>query len=627
MEVYEIAGYKVGPDRSGVNFLQPSESFEYINDGLIYRQELKSRLGFRQFGNRLGNQPGDNADGTRVMGIFENVNPSGNGTRELLVCTKKYLYSYDSATEIFKQIPFASVVLITDFNITNNEDYVSGTTYLDKDGAQRFVLTGKGMSDVYFYDGTDVKRYTNKTDNPDYEPRTPGSVLTRATKVHWFGERINFFDPVIDGTRYHQGILYSGIRDTSGKGDQFNVAGSGLLQADTYELMKGTAIFGDMIIITFQNSTWFIQKTRDAFNPYFIQKIPSVLGTDATFSPVNWAYNIKSLGETGLLSCDGRQSQRFDNKIPYFTRDEIQQDEIELTYGGFDRISRQFLFSYREAGTQLTDVTQTKVLAYNYEEDSWSNYNMRFSCFGQTNNGKNKTWADISEANQASWARWDTTDDIWNKIGVTEDVQKTLAGDNEGYVYRLNVDYDDYQYAITDITQAAEAVVTCANAFKKGDRVFVENVSGMTEINDNIYDVLESDGATVTLFYNSTDATAYTTGGLISKVIDFQAKLNPFNPYRQQGRRCYVSHMDVLINNNAGSLYVDIFDDDDDTPLKSDIPLIPDKDSIKSRQWITISIDHEADFLNFLFKKENANQPIVISSIRLYCKPGGKTSY
>ena len=629
MDIYEIAGFKTGVEHSGVNFLDPADAFEVIKNGFIYRQELKSRMGFIQYGNQLGNQKfADLPDGTRVMGIFENVDPTGDGTRELLVISTKYLYSYDEGTRIFTQIPSGgSLGAGHSFNIASRDEYVSGTTYLTKAGVKRFVFTGKGMSKIYFYDGTNVLDFTNGGvggDNPDYASPAEGA-LTKATKVHWFGERLNFFVPVIGAVPYHQGVLYSGIRDSSGNGDKFNVAGAGILSADTYELMKGTQILGDIIVMKFQSSDWSLEKTRDAFNPYLVKKIPSVLGTDATFSTVSWNYEAKSLGKTGLITTDGRQSVRFDNKIPYFTRDNFDSANIELTYGGFDRATSQFMFAYREKESQFVDETQDKVLIYNYEEGTWAVNDQRFSVFGETTNGANLAWNEIDDTIKDSWERWDTTDEIWSRIGVTEETQKTLAGDDKGYVYQLNVDYDDYAASITAINQAASAVIAVEGAFDVGDRVYVRNVEGMTEINEQVLTVSAATGAAITVNFNSTDATAYTGGGLVTKVIDFEAKLTPFNPYRSKGRKCYISHIEVLLNRGAGSVLVDMFDDEEEAPFKEDIELIPDEDSLKARQWITAIVDQESNFLTIKFKKENALQPIIISSIRIHCKEGAMT--
>lgn len=618
MDVYEIAGYRTGIDNSGVNFLDPIDAFATLKNGFIYRQVLQSRLGFVQFGNRL-------SDGSRVMGIFINVLP--DSTKDLLVISKDFLYKYNSGTNQFDQIPMAGAAPPGGFAIPSNDDYVSGTTYLTKNGTQRFVFTGKGMSDVYFYDGTDVKVFTNAADNPDYQqPSATIGNLVRATSVIWFGERLNFFVPVTSVGTYNQGVLYSGIRDASGNGDKFNVVGSGLLSCDTYDLMKSATILGDVVIMNFQRSRWALEKTRDIFNPYFTRKIPSVLGTDAGFSAVSWNYEIKSAGKTGFVSTDGRQDLRFDNKIPYFTADTIDQSSFELTYGGFDRINGQFLFSYRNTLSNLASDTQDEVLAYNYEERTWAINDMRFSVFGQTDVGQDLTMNQIDETQNPSWARMDETEEIWNKIGIGAAIQKTLAGDDLGFVYQIDTDFDDYFVEVTNITQAASAVVTVASsAFQVGDRVIFANVVGMTEINDLIGTVTVAGLTSITVDIDSTNFTAYSSGGSVSKLINFVAELNPFNPYRNMGKRVYMSHVEFLLNTNAGDCFVDIFIDEETTPFKT-AQLVSPTTTTKKRVWINVAVNQEAQFINLVLRNESAKTQTVITSIRLHCKEGGFTS-
>ena len=201
MDITEITGFRTGIDRGGVNFLDPSDAFETLRNGYIYRQELLSRKGFRMF------STGRLAGETRVMGIFENILP--NGIPELLVIDKNFLYTYNAATDTFDQIPTAGTLGIGfSFGITNNEDYVSGTSYFTGAGTQRFIFTGRGMSDIYFYNGTNVKSFTKVADNPDYQAPASGT-LSRATNVIWFGERLNLFQPVIAGLQESQGVLFS----------------------------------------------------------------------------------------------------------------------------------------------------------------------------------------------------------------------------------------------------------------------------------------------------------------------------------------------------------------------------------------------------------------------------------
>jgi len=624
MEVYEITGYRTGVERSGVNFLEPKDAFSTIKNGYIYRQELRSRKGFAQFGNRLSGK-------TRVMGIFENYLPTG--TIELLVCDKNYLYTYESATDTFTVIPTAGTLgAVHTFDIANNWDYVSGTTYLDKDNNQRFVFTSAGMDYIYFYDGTNVRDFTNSTlptpatsDNPEYEAPALGP-LTNATKVMYFNTRLNFFVPVIGGKKYNQSVLYSAIKDASGNGDKFNTVTAGREDFVTYENMMGATILGDVVIVGFNRSNRILEKITNKEKPYWKRQVPSVLGTDAFFSPVEWNNEIKSLGKTGVITCDGRRSLRFDTKIPYFTQDEIDADNFELTYGGFDRLNGHFLFAYRDASSDLTAVTQDKVLVYNYEEKTWSKFDQRFSVFGQTTDGEALAMnAILASVKHPTWGRMDTTQEIMNKLGVENERQKTLAGDNDGFIYELNRDYNDYTVGITDITQAAQAVLTVnASAFKVDDTVIIKNVEGMTKINDEILYVTAATDTSITVSRNSTDFTAYTGEGTISKLIEFEAELAQFNPYREEGIKCYVSHIEFLLDSDMGKVYVDAFLDGQPSAFKTTLlePIQSDQSNQNSRQWIEMVINEEANFFSFVIKQDSSSLPVKITSIRIHCDRG-----
>lgn len=646
MDIFEISGFKSGIDKSGVNFLDPADAFESLENGYIYRQELVSRKGFTQFADQLVGDDSD--DSTRVMGIFENILPD-ESVGQLLVITKKYLYKYDSGTNTFVEIPFNTRIndLVApakfNFGISDNADYVSGTTYLTKDGEKRFVFTGNGISEapetigenysaVYFFDGEKIGDFFNIQDNPDVqEPAASIGNVIRAQRVIWFAERLNLFIPTTRITAlattptYHQAVLFSGRRNKAGDGDKFNVSGAGLREADTYEKMVSATILGDFIVMNFQRSNWTIEKTGDAFNPYFIRKIPSVLGTGAPYSSVSWNYEVKSMGNTGLITTDGRQSLRFDNMIPYFTQDEISQTKFTLVYGGFDRRNGQFLFSYPSSDS---DTTQDKVLVYNYEEKTWSVNDQQFSCFGETDAGMNLTWDDIYEANNPSWARWDTTEEIWDKIGLGAATQKTLAGDDNGFVYQINTDDDDSFYTVTAITNAASAVITIGeHTYEIGNEVILENVVGLLDenensaINDIVFTVTAIAATTITINLDSTNLTAYDSGGSVSGVINFSAKTTVFNPYRDRGRKCNLSHLEFLIETRTGSSEVDIYEDEEDLPFKT-ITLTTDPTTNKKREWITAIVNDEADFFTFVIRKKTVTNQKILTAIRIHSSEG-----
>lgn len=76
---------------------------------------------------------------------------------------------------------------------------------------------------------------------------------------------------------------------------------------------------------------------------------------------------------------------------------------------------------------------------------------------------------------------------------------------------------------ITDITQASSAVISVASTsgFASGDRVIIQSVTGMTEIN-GLHGTISSvvTDTSITVNINSTGFSSYTSGGTITKVID-----------------------------------------------------------------------------------------------------------
>lgn len=632
MDVYEITGLVTGVSDAGVNYLQPADSFQNIVNGFIYRQVLQSRQGVGYFAPRLAGE-------TRVFGIFEHTLP--DSTKELLAFDQNFLYKFNTGSGVFDQIAFGgSMAAYAGFNISAKDLYISGTSYPFADNTARFVFCGEGIapngagSSIFFYDGTEVLDFTDLGDNPDYAAPTMGT-LTSATYVLWFNERLNFIVPVISGVEYNQGVLYSGIRTVSGNGDKFNVAGSGLFQADTYQTITGATILGQILQLNLDRGAYVLEKTRDAFNPYFGRIVTGVLGTNAKFSAISWNDIVDSIGKTGVLGVDGRQNLRIDNKIPNFTRQEIDQIDFNLTYGGFDRINNQFLWAYKESESDSD--TQNSVLVRNYEENTWSVYDQRFSVFGQTDIGLNLTWDDIDETTgNESWARWDTTEEIWDRIGLGEAVQKTLAGDDLGFIYELNQDYDDYFTNISAIAAGTTTTLTVtATGVLTGDLVTISNVGGMIELNNfdtetneqsgNLYEVISATATSIEINVDSTLFTAYTSGGILSKVISFYAETIPFNPYRSQGRRCYVSHIELYIDTNGGNARVDVFADQQETPFKRDVLCQPTL-TTQSAEWVSMTVDQEANFLTFAIKQQSPAVQYRQSNMRIHCSPGGMTS-
>lgn len=131
---------------------------------------------------------------------------------------------------------------------------------------------------------------------------------------------------------------------------------------------------------------------------------------------------------------------------------------------------------------------------------------------------------------------------IWHRINTS------LIGDTVQLGFTLSdeqmrhLDVADSTFAITGITQAAQAVLSTTANFTPGLLVKVTGVVGMTQLNGNVYMVIASTGTTVTLEVNSTLFTAYVSGGIVGVVAP-----NQFSEIELHGITLDVTASQVLV--------------------------------------------------------------------------------
>lgn len=73
-----------------------------------------------------------------------------------------------------------------------------------------------------------------------------------------------------------------------------------------------------------------------------------------------------------------------------------------------------------------------------------------------------------------------------------------------------------YTATITNITRANPCVITANNSFSPGQFILIEDVGGMTQINDKEYVITSCNSTSITLNLNSSTFSAYTSGGIAS---------------------------------------------------------------------------------------------------------------
>jgi len=70
-----------------------------------------------------------------------------------------------------------------------------------------------------------------------------------------------------------------------------------------------------------------------------------------------------------------------------------------------------------------------------------------------------------------------------------------------------------FEYTITNATQTSPCVLTITEPYNGGNAVLIQNVSGMTELNGNVYQVLSGNATSITINVNASSFSAYISGG------------------------------------------------------------------------------------------------------------------
>src|SRR5210317_441620 len=116
---------------------------------------------------------------------------------------------------------------------------------------------------------------------------------------------------------------------------------------------------------------------------------------------------------------------------------------------------------------------------------------------------------------------------LFNHLNITTaqsfTTGETVTGGSSGATGVVQEYSSTESATITGITQASPAVVTANNSFKEGQQVSIASVSGMIEVNGNVYTVRNPSSTTFELYdtdgttaIDSSAFTAYTSGGTAS---------------------------------------------------------------------------------------------------------------
>lgn len=383
--------------------------------------------------------------------------------------------------------------------------------------------------------------------------------------------------PLIFGSR----VRFSQVGDPT-EADAFNedIPGKGgYLDATTQEKIVTVEFLKDRLIVFFERSTWELVWNNNDTDPFRFQKINTELGCESTFSVVPFDKVTIAVGNVGIHACNGANVERIDQKIPQAVFD-IHNDNggvqrvagirdyyVEMVYWTFPSVDRSTDFPFTN-----------RVLVFNYATGSWAFNQDSITAFGYYQNQSNITWATSTET-------WQEAIQTWGSGILQARFRQVLAGNQQGFLFVIEPDEsrNAASLSITNMTVVGNTItITSINHNLQavasptvGDYIAIENVQGLTNVNDVIYATYSVIDANTFTVLNTDPSVViigtYLGGGTIARVSNINILTKQYNFYVDKGRNTYIAKVDFLVDKTTnGQVTVDSF------PSYSTISLLDD---------------------------------------------------
>lgn len=314
-------------------------------------------------------------------------------------------------------------------------DFFSVTNY----NGNAFFTNNK--DNIMYFNGTEIK-FLNTNLTVKLNTVAPYDI-TQCLHVQMHRERLLLLAPIVLGLPALNAIFWS----RAGVATDFT--NDERLLAPTSEYIKAYSIINYDLVVRFINSEYVFRYTSDAFSPFRWDKTNSLWRCDAPYSAINYDSYFSSVGLPGIVASDGVNVIRIDENIPDFTLGgripdqmpviTIDPTSIQQCYGErFDDFKEGWL-CYRGSGEDDSNSVQGSdaVLAFNYQDETYSIYTFPFSCLGFGRIINQLVWSTthdywVAGPNDEPGANW-----TWNSYTQDNNALIDLAGGFSGEIYQL----------------------------------------------------------------------------------------------------------------------------------------------------------------------------------------------
>jgi len=428
LQPFLISEFKTGINTYMQPWIRPADAFEPLVNAYIYRGTVNKRNGYVQYGN-------DVPDGNPIMGIMRYINET-TGAISLVIATTVNLYLYDPGTGNYNAVTTPPTFT---GNITN---FFNWTNWQASSGATSYLYFVNNKDNIGRFDGTAYTALVPVIDGA-------GQTITTALDVQVYKQRLLAIRPTFstNGVQ-NQGIAWSAVQnDSLWKED---IAGQGgFLAAPTGDIIESAEFIRDVLVVFFTNSTWIFRFTGIDSAPFRWDKVNNSKSTNAPYASIAYDERCTSIGNTGLIACDGVNVQRYDVPIIDYYETNFSEEFYGQSFSQrYDNLNQAWtLYVSTNPNPVFPKVGgvapgSDSALVYNFLENTWATYkwSIPLTCLGLFYNQTGDTWASLNKSPENEWQNMQQT---WNATQGQEAAPILLAGDTTGHVYQMDIGLDD----------------------------------------------------------------------------------------------------------------------------------------------------------------------------------------
>jgi len=491
------------------------------------------------------------------------------------------------------------------------QEFIPGTTWTGTD-SDFFWSTnywvGDGNQKIFWvtnFSGTggDPIRYTNGTQWINFSPQinAAADTLNQCLAMLPFRGRLLAFN-TLEGANLATSVAFTNRIRWAAIGNPFSTASAivtvvnanawrddirgqgGFLDIPTSEAIVAVGFVRDNLVIYCERSTWQLRYTGRTIAPFQIEKVNSELGSESTFSAVQFDTSLIGIGDKGIVECDSFKSERIDIKIPDLVFEFKNDNEgTKRVHGIRDFQQRLAYWTYvYNPGDPPNTKFPNRRLVYNYENDSWAIFTDSLTCLGNFQSPVARTWA-------SSTFPWSQANFPW--LDIPSQFPAIIGGNQQGYVMYLSSNLqpkvtNDVSLFISNITGnvTTPTVITSPNHnLSTGQVIKITDIASTdpfaSSLNGNIYGIVLVDENNFQLWIYSPSTQqfsipqldpsgTYIGGGQISLRDNFRIVSKKFN-FLDQGENIQMGFIDILLNNTeSGEITLKVYlDYNDSTPI------------------------------------------------------------